>query len=111
MFRKTLLYTALYKSIALPSLIITSIVVVVSIVTRVDKDLTSIAPNSIMKLVSTAVFLYLIHFRKRKELYYYYNLHISQRGLFLVAALIDMFIYTLAMTMVLIILPSMSENI
>lgn len=106
MYRLLSLYTALYKSIALPSLIVTAIVVGVSIATRVDKDLSSVAPNTIMKLLSTAVFLYFINFRKRRELFYYYNLHISKKALMMAALLIDMFIYVVAMVVVLLVLPT-----
>ena len=104
MFRKAILYTALYKSIAIPSLVVTIIILIVTIVTRADKDITSIAPNALLKLFTSLVLLYFINFRKRNEIYYYHNLHISKKGLLLSALLIDMLVYAMAMVVIFTIL-------
>lgn len=93
LIRRLLPYTAIYRAILLPSIIITLACVWLCIST----DISAIGPNTMMKLVTIPVLLLFANYRKRKEYYYYYNLGISKQQLLTTAILIDVLIYIVLM--------------
>lgn len=93
LIRRLLPYTAIYRTIIVPSIAITLACVWLCIST----DISAIGPNTMMKLATIPVLLFFANYRKRKEYYYYYNLGISKQQLFITAILIDVLIYTVLM--------------
>lgn len=93
MIRRLLPYTAIYRTILVPSIAITLACVWLCIST----DISAIGPNTMMKLVTIPVLLLFANYRKRKEYYYYYNLGVSKQQLFITAILIDVLIYIVLM--------------
>lgn len=93
MIRRLLPYTAIYRTILVPSIAITLACVWLCIST----DISAIGPNTMMKLVTIPVLLLFANYRKRKEYYYYYNLGISKQQLLTTAILIDVLIYIVLM--------------